>query len=58
MYSPRIDTALIPRLYRIAKTLKKPMTILVNEMVSDALVQYEDQVLANKTAIRRPEDKR
>ena len=58
MYSPRIDEELIPRLYVIAKKLKKPMTTLVNEMVSDALVQHEDQLIANGKATCKPEAKR
>lgn len=47
MYNPRIDEELIPRLYIVAKQLKKPMTTLVNEILADALVQYEDQLIAN-----------
>ncbi|MBI4531879.1 MAG: hypothetical protein HY709_10230 [Candidatus Latescibacteria bacterium] len=58
MYNPRIDAELIPRLYVIAKKLKKPMTTLVNEMVSDAVVQYEDQLIVHGKDVIRPEGKR
>jgi predicted DNA-binding protein len=58
MYTPRIDAELIPRLYVIAKKLKKPMTTLVNEMVSDALVHYEDQFIVHGKEVMKPEGKR
>jgi len=37
MYSPRIDEKHIPVLYRRAKREKKPMTSVVNEILSDYL---------------------
>jgi len=40
MYSPKINEELIPILYRIAKTLKRPMTKLVNEMIAESLARY------------------
>lgn len=33
MYSPKINEALIPDLYRIAKDQGVPMTVLVNRMI-------------------------
>lgn len=37
MYSPRIDEALIPPLYRLAKARRVPMTRLVSEILQEAL---------------------
>ena len=37
MYSPRIDEALIPPLYRLAKARRIPMTRLVSEILQEAL---------------------
>lgn len=39
MYSPKIDEALIPRIYRAAKAAKIPMTTWVNRAVEGALSQ-------------------
>ena len=37
MYSPKIDTLLIGPLYRLAKAKKRPMTKIVNKILSDYL---------------------
>ena len=37
MYSPRIEERLIPVLYRVAKADKKPMTKIVNEILTKDL---------------------
>lgn len=37
MYSPKISEELVPVLYRIAKSEKKPMTQLVNKILKDEL---------------------
>jgi hypothetical protein len=37
MYSPKIDEALIPRIYRAAKAANIPMTTWVNRVVEVAL---------------------
>lgn len=37
MYSPKIDEALIPTLYRMAKEKQIPMTRLVNGIIRSAL---------------------
>jgi len=37
MYSPKIDEALIPRIYLAAKAAKIPMTTWVNRAVEDTL---------------------
>ena len=39
MYSPKIDDALIPDLYRAAKTRGVPMTKLVSAIVARALAR-------------------
>jgi len=36
-YSPKIDEALISALYRLAKEQKKPMTVLVKEIIAKHL---------------------
>jgi hypothetical protein len=41
MYSPKISEGLIPDLYTLAKARKKPMTYVVNEILSDYLRNIE-----------------
>ena len=44
MYSPKIDEELIPRLYRLRKLKKMPMTRLVNEILRSALSALEERL--------------
>ncbi len=37
MYSPKIKSSYIPVLYLLAKSFKKPMTKLVNEIIHKAI---------------------
>lgn len=37
MYSPKIDEKLIPKLYKIAKLKRQPMTKTVNEILTSEL---------------------
>jgi hypothetical protein len=41
MYSPKIDEGLIPILYRLAKKLKVPMTVLVNAMIVSGIREIQ-----------------
>ena len=41
MYSPKIKQELIPKLYRIGKECKKPMTVIVDEFLKVAIDEYE-----------------
>ena len=41
MYSPKINEALIPALYRLAKERKMPMTGLVEQFIRDGLEKKE-----------------
>ena len=43
MYSPKIDEALIPQLYRLRRVKKIPMTRLVNQIIAAALPELENQ---------------
>ncbi len=43
MYSPKIDEELIPRLYRLRKLKKIPMTRLVNGIREKALAEMEEE---------------
>ena len=43
MYSPKINGELIPRLYRLRKLKKIPMTRLVNEILRSALPALEEE---------------
>jgi hypothetical protein len=43
MYSPKIDEELIPRLYRLRKLKKVPMTRLVNGILKNALLELEKE---------------
>jgi hypothetical protein len=42
MYSPKISPTLIPRLYRLAKALKIPMTRLVHQLLEQGTEQVND----------------
>lgn len=41
MYSPKIAEDLIPKIYERAKKEKKPMTVLVNEILSKHLKEVK-----------------
>jgi len=43
MYSPKIDEELIPRLYRLRKLRKMPMTRLVNNILRTVLPALEEE---------------
>jgi hypothetical protein len=43
MYSPKINEELIPRLYRLRKLKKIPMTRLVNGILESALLELEKE---------------
>jgi hypothetical protein len=49
VYSPKIDEKHIPVLYKLSKTIKKPMTHLVNEAVTEYLVGKGGVVRIEKT---------
>ncbi len=51
MYSPKINEEHIPVLYQLGKKLKKPMTVVVNELLKEALAQHQELELTkqNKT---------
>jgi hypothetical protein len=42
MYSPKIAERLIPQLYRLKQTTKKPMTKMVNEAVIEYLEKRKE----------------
>jgi len=42
MYSPKIAEKLIPQLYRLKQTTKKPMTKMVNEAVIEYLEKRKE----------------
>jgi len=44
MYSPRRDERLIPELYRLKQTTRKPMTNMVNEAVTEYLQKCKEKV--------------
>jgi len=43
MYTPKIDEELIPRLYRLRKLRKMPMTRLVNGILRSVLPALEEE---------------
>jgi hypothetical protein len=51
MYSPKIDEELIPRLYRLRKLKKIPMTRLVNGILRKALSEMEEEERRNGNAL-------
>ncbi len=48
MYSPKIDEELIPRLYRLRKIKKIPMTRLVNGILRSMLPALEEEERKNE----------
>ena len=57
MYSPKIDEELIPRIYRLGKLKKMPMTRLVNEILQRALPEMEEGERGNGNPLLNPGDK-
>ncbi len=51
MYSPKIDEELIPRIYRLGKLKKMPMTRLVNEILQRALSEMEEEERRNGNSL-------
>ena len=39
MYSPKVSEDLVPRLYKLAKEQKRPMTKVLDELIRDKLVE-------------------
>ncbi len=58
MYSPKIDEELIPRIYRLGKLKKMPMTRLVNEILQRRLSEMEEKEGGNGNSVLNPGDKR
>lgn len=58
MYSPKIDAALIPRLYRLGKALNMPMTRLVNQLLEHGIVRLEQAAEHVHDAPAQPRKKR
>ena len=56
MYSPKIDEELIPRLYRLRKLRKIPMTRLVNGILENALRELEKQELETANTFANSRD--
>ena len=57
MYSPKIDEELIPRIYRLGKLKKMPMTRLVNEILQRQLSEMEEKEGGNGNPVLNPGDK-
>jgi hypothetical protein len=56
MYSPKIDEELIPRLYRLRKLKKIPMTRLVNGILENALRELEKDEPEMANTFANPSD--
>jgi len=46
MYSPKIKEDLIPKLYKLARKRRIPMTKLVDNIIREALAKYETKASA------------
>ncbi len=57
MYSPKIDEELIPRIYRLGRLRKLPMTRLVNEILQRRLSEMEEKEDGNGNSVLNPGDK-
>ena len=56
MYSPKIDEELIPRLYRLRKLKKMPMTRLVNRILENAISELEKEQNEEGTGLPGSQD--
>ena len=56
MYSPKINEDLIPRIYRLGKLKKVPMTRLVNEILQRELLEMEEEERGNGNPLLNPGD--
>ncbi len=56
MYSPKINEELIPRIYRLGKIKKMPMTRLVNEILQRELSEMEEEERGNGNPLLNPGD--
>ena len=56
MYSPKINVDLIPRIYRLGKLKKVPMTRLVNEILQRELLEMEEEERGNGNPLLNPGD--
>jgi hypothetical protein len=54
MYTPKISEDLIPTLYKLSKARKRPMTKVVNEIITDYLQNIE--IIEEKTIIQEIKD--
>lgn len=54
MYSPKIDEELIPRIYRLGKLKKTPMTRMVNEILQRGLSEMEEKERDNGNPLLNP----
>lgn len=53
MYSPKIKPELIPILYTIAKEAKKPMTVVVSEIIEDYIDSKTDKIVVNVEVVSK-----
>lgn len=56
MYSPKIKDEFIPLLYRIAKSRKKPMTAVVNDMIAESLKRQESEAVSQDAQLETGEN--
>ena len=56
MYTPKIDEELIPRLYRLRKLKRIPMTRLVNGILENALLELEKEEAEMANTFANPSD--
>ena len=57
MYSPKISEELIPRIYRLGKLKKMPMTRLGNEILQRELSEMEEEQRGNGNSQLNPGDR-
>lgn len=58
MYSPKIKKDLIPVLYKIAKQERKPMTVLVDEMLRAEIAKRNGRIEASNNEASSKEVKK
>ncbi|KYC45162.1 MAG: hypothetical protein AMQ74_01913 [Candidatus Methanofastidiosum methylothiophilum] len=57
MYSPKVSEDLVPRLYKLAKEQKRPMTKVLDNLIRDKLVEKVKDKLATTESTTLPKIK-
>ena len=57
MYSPKIDETLIPKIYKISRAKKLPMTKFVNQILAAAIADIAVETVVVKEIVSQEQEK-